>query len=71
MTSMDEPDVADFDAAHAVAEYRRILEKRDAATDAPGKDEYDRIAWILCTRWAEWQREDSLHEMAFGEPDED
>jgi len=33
-TSMDQPDLADFDAALAVAEYRRILDKRDAATDA-------------------------------------
>jgi hypothetical protein len=63
MTSMDQPDVADFDPARAVAEYRRILNKRDAATDAPGKDEYDRLARILRTRWVEWQGEDSLHEV--------
>jgi len=37
----------------------------------PGKDESDRLARILRLRWKVWQREDSLHETAFGEPDED
>jgi hypothetical protein len=70
MTGMDQPEVADFDPISAVAEYRRILDKREAATGAPGKDEYERIARVLRSRWAEWQGEDSLHEMAFGEPEE-
>jgi hypothetical protein len=67
---MDDPDVSEFDAAGAVAEYRRVMDNRDAATDALGKEEYDRIARILRRRWKEWQGDDSLHEMAFGEPDE-
>jgi hypothetical protein len=61
-------DVADFDAAGTVVEYRRTLDKREAATDELGKAEHDRIAKILRARWAEWHGEDSLHEMAFGEP---
>jgi hypothetical protein len=70
MTDTTDGEVPFFDAARAVAEYRGIIDKRDAATDAIAKDEYDRMASIARTRWAEWQGEDSIHEMAFGEPED-
>jgi hypothetical protein len=38
--------------------------------DELAKAEFDRIAQRHRDSWKEWQGEDSLHEMAFGEPDE-
>jgi hypothetical protein len=69
MSENDDTDpIVEFDAAGAVTEYRRIMAKRDAATDELGRDEYDRMAGIARARWAEWHGEDCLHEMAFAEP---
>jgi hypothetical protein len=71
MSESDETDpTVEFDAAGAVTEYRRIMAKRDAATGELGRAEYDRIAQVLRDRWAKWQGEDCLHEMAYGEPEE-
>jgi hypothetical protein len=63
-------DAADtFDPTEAVAAYRRVVTQRDAARDELAKTEFDRIAQRLRDSWKEWQGEDSLHEMAFGEPE--
>lgn len=56
------------DSTHVVAEYQRIIGERDTATDAFGRAEFDSIAHRLRAAWKTWQSEDSLHEMAFGEP---
>jgi hypothetical protein len=64
---MTDVDVPFFDAAAAVDAFRRIIAMRDAATDELGHEEYARIAQRLRARWKEWQGEDSLHEMAYGE----
>ena len=63
---MDDP--KPFDPTAAVAQYRDVMGKRDAATDEPGRAEFDGIARRLRDRWKDWQGEDSLNEMAFGEP---
>ena len=62
------PDAA-FDAAKADAEYRRVIAQRDAATTKSGRAKFGRIAVRMPQAGKEWQGEDSLHEMAFGEPD--
>jgi len=62
-------EIQTFDAAAAVEQYRQIVARRDAAAE-PDRDELELIARRLRARWAEWQGEDSLHEMAFGEPTE-
>ena len=36
-----------------------------------GRAEYRRIAQRPRRQWSDWQGEDSLHEMAFGGPDEE
>jgi hypothetical protein len=38
------------------------------AREELGKDEFDRIAGHIRASWKAWQGDDSLHEMAFGEP---
>jgi hypothetical protein len=50
---------AEFDAEGRVWEYRFAHDRGD---EAGGKQ--------LREEWAAWQGEDSLHEMAFGEPEE-
>ncbi|HXY36299.1 MAG TPA: hypothetical protein VEI07_18830 [Planctomycetaceae bacterium] len=47
--------------------YREVIARMEAATDELGRDEWRRVAMRLRARWKEWQGEDSLHEMAFGE----
>jgi hypothetical protein len=61
-------DTASFDPVTVVEEYRRIVALRDAEKTDLGRQEFVSIAHRLRARWAEWQGEDSLHEMAFGEP---
>ena len=63
-TKTDQP----FDAVRAAATYRDVIAKRDAETTEPGKAEFQTIAKRLRASWKTWQGEDSLHEMAFGEP---
>ena len=65
---MDEPTV--FDPEHAVATYRQVIGKRDEQTTDPSWIEFNSVARRLRREWKEWQGEDSLHEMAFGEPQE-
>ena len=57
-----------FDAERAVAIYRDVIAKRDQETTELGKAEFQTIAKRLRASWKTWQGEDSLHEMAFGEP---
>ena len=57
-----------FDPEHAVATFRQVIGKRDKQTADPDWIEFNSIAHRLRREWAEWQGEDSLHEMAFGEP---
>jgi hypothetical protein len=68
MKSASTNDSPAFDAAAAVAEYRRVIKQRDAQTTKRGRATYDATAERLRQAWKEWQGEDSLHEMAFGEP---
>ena len=63
-TQTDQP----FDAERAVATYRDVIAQRDAEATEPGKAEFQEIAMRFRLAWKTWQGEDSLHEMAFGEP---
>jgi hypothetical protein len=58
----------DFDPQRAVDQYRRAIESLEAQTDESGRQEFGAIVARLRKQWEDWQGEDSLHEMAFGEP---
>jgi hypothetical protein len=58
-----------FDAEAAVISYRDAMAQLEAQTNAAGRGEWLAIIESLRKRWKEWQGEDSLHEMAFREPD--
>jgi hypothetical protein len=58
----------DFEPEPFVIEYRGVIAKLEAATSDIDRAEYRRIADGMKARWKRWQGEDSLHEMAFGEP---
>ena len=58
-----------FDPESTVIEYRSVIAARDAQTSPEGIAEYDRIACAARIAWKHWQGKDSLHEMAFGEPE--
>ena len=51
-----------------IEQYRAAINKMEAAKDEPGRAEWSSVAKRLRGVWREWQGEDSLHEMAFGEP---
>jgi hypothetical protein len=51
-----------------VERYRSLIAQLEIATHDAHKDEIQQAAKRLRDRWKEWQGEDSLHEMAFGEP---
>ena len=59
-----------FDPALAVARYRDVIVNRDAESTRSGKAKNEKTAAQMRRSWKEWQGEDSLHEMAFGEPEE-
>jgi hypothetical protein len=61
---MSEP----FDPEAIVANYRQVITQRDEQTTDPVWIELNSIVQRLRREWKEWQGEDSLHEMAFGEP---
>ena len=58
----------DFDPQAAVDHYRHAVAQLDAQSTDLGREEWRTIAARLCSRWTAWQGEDSLHEMAYGEP---
>jgi hypothetical protein len=51
-----------------VERYRGLIAQLEVATHDAHKAEVHLAAKRLRDRWLEWQGEDSLHEMAFGEP---
>jgi hypothetical protein len=51
-----------------VERYRGLIAQLQFATHDAHKAEVEQAARRLRNRWREWQGEDSLHEMAFGEP---
>ncbi|MBI3864365.1 MAG: hypothetical protein HY290_20975, partial [Planctomycetia bacterium] len=59
-----------FDPKSAVKAYRRVIKARDSATTRKARNEHNKTAKLLREGWKDWQGEDSLHEMAFGEPEE-
>jgi hypothetical protein len=77
---LDEQDHIEFELGHDTAtpfhptklvdQYRSIMAQLDAERTDLGKAEFRAIAQRLRNLWAEWQDDDSLHEMAFGEPKE-
>jgi hypothetical protein len=65
---MSDP-IDNFDPELAVADYRRVMAQLNAATSEVDKFEFRTIATRMRVEWKAWQGEDSLHEMAFGEPE--
>ena len=57
-----------FDPQKVIDRYRTAIAQRDAATTPDLRAIYDGIAIKLRQQWQAWQGEDSLHEIAFGEP---
>jgi hypothetical protein len=62
--------VTPFDPARIVSDYRSVIANLETDRTDLGKAEFQAVAQRLRNLWAEWQGEDSLHEMAFGEPEE-
>jgi hypothetical protein len=56
--------------AAIIERYRDVMALRETATDELGTAEWEGVAKRLREAWREWQGEDSLYEMAFGEPSE-
>jgi hypothetical protein len=63
-------DHLEFDPEAFIARYRNVVEQLGQQTDEQGRAEFSAVAKQLRAQWKEWQGEDSLHEMAFGEPEE-
>jgi hypothetical protein len=57
-----------FEPARIVEDYRSVMVKLEAERTDLGRAEVGAVALRLRSIWTEWQGEDSLHEMAFGEP---
>jgi hypothetical protein len=57
-----------FEPASIVEQYRSVIAELEAERTDLGMAEFRAVAQRLRQLWAEWQGEDSLHEMAFGEP---
>jgi hypothetical protein len=57
-----------FDHERTIIDYRNAIVLRDAQCTALEKAEFEARAQRLRQAWKEWQGDDSLHEMAFGEP---
>jgi hypothetical protein len=70
MSDTGDGDTANFDPTRTLDLYRNIVEECDAASDDAEKAELQRLARLLRDAWKDWQGEDSLHDMAFGEPAE-
>lgn len=51
-----------------VVRYRALVERLEAETDKKVKAKLKTRAEVMKKAWKKWQGEDSLYEMAFGEP---
>jgi hypothetical protein len=58
-----------FEPRRIVEQYRSVIAEFDTERTELGEAEF-RAVQRLRNLWADWQGEDSLHEMAFGEPEE-
>ena len=58
----------DFDPKFVIATYRDVVLERDQSAASKDRRQLDRRAVRVRKFWAQWQGEDSLHEMALGEP---
>ena len=52
-----------------VERYRSLIAEMEAPKSESQRAELRESAKRLRQRWKDWQGEDSLHEMAFGEPE--
>jgi hypothetical protein len=59
---------SEMEPEQIVERYRGLLAQLDLATDEAHRLEIREAARRLRDRWKAWQGENSLHEMAFGEP---
>jgi hypothetical protein len=57
-----------FEPTTIVDQYRSVIAQLEVERTELGKAEFGAVAQHLRQLWTEWQGEDSLHEMAFGEP---
>jgi hypothetical protein len=57
-------------AANSVAAYRDAIRRGEATAGQSAKHEWQRVARHLRQRWKEYNGDDDLHELAFGEPPE-
>ena len=62
-------DADSFDTEHAVATYRGVALLRDAEPSTRGKAGFQSTLNEMRARWMSWYGKDSLHRLAFGEPD--
>jgi hypothetical protein len=60
---------SDADVEQLITDYRAAVQSLESATDELACDEWQRIIAGMRATWSEWQGEDSLHAMAFGELD--
>jgi hypothetical protein len=51
-----------------VFQYREVTSRIESAPSELDRHEWQGVARRLRQTWRDWQGEDSLHEMAFGEP---
>lgn len=51
-----------------VLRYRPLVERLEAEKDKTAKAKLKTRAEVMKAAWQKWQGEDSLYEMAFGEP---
>jgi hypothetical protein len=57
-------------AIETINHYRNVIAQLENAVDESRRAELQETAARLRDEWKAWQGEDSLHEMAFGEPAE-
>jgi hypothetical protein len=50
-----------------VTRYRDAIEKLESADDEQGRAKWRTVVAQMRQAWSDWQGENSLHEMAFGE----
>jgi len=56
-----------FDPEKAVIAYREAVAQRDSETDKKRRSAAQATALRLRAEWKEWNGDDELHEMTFGE----